>query len=115
MSKLSRPIAIYHEHPHWFRPLFNELDRRGALYERVDATRHRFDIEPDGNEEYSLLFNRMSPSAYLRGHGQGIFYTLNYLAHLEQLGTRVVNGSKAFRVETSKSLQLSLLRSLELP
>src|SRR5262249_51492708 len=115
MPKLKRPIAVYHEHPHWFRPLFNEFDRRGTHYQRVDATRHRFDIEPEGNEENSLLFNRMSPSAYTRGHGQGIFYTLNYLAHLEQLGTRVVNGSQAFRVETSKALQVSLLRSLELP
>jgi hypothetical protein len=115
MPKLKHPIAIYHEHPHWFRPLFIEFDQRGTLYQRVDATSHLFDIEPEGNEEYSLVFNRMSPSAYTRGHGHGIFYTLNYLAHLEQLGTRVVNGSKAFRVETSKTLQLSLLRSLELP
>ena len=34
----------------------------------------------------------MSPSAYLRGRGHSILYTLNYLAHLEQLGVRVVNG-----------------------
>ena len=115
MSKFSRPIAIYHEHPHWFRPLFNELDRRGTPYERVDATRHHFDIEPNGNRKYSLVFNRMSPSAYNRGHGHGIFYTLNYLAHLGRLGTRVVNGEQAFRTEISKSAQLSLLHSLGLP
>src|SRR2546421_9051523 len=115
MSKFSRPIAIYHEHPHWFRPLFNELDRRGTPYERVDATRHHFDIEPNGNRKYSLVFNRMSPSAYNRGHGHGIFYTLNCLAHLERLGTRVVNGEQAFRTEISKSTQLSLLHSLGLP
>src|SRR5256714_2014096 len=115
MSKFSRPIAIYHEHPHWFRPLFNELDRRGTPYERVDATRHHFDIEPNGNRKYSLVFNRMSPSAYNRGHGHGIFYTLNYLAHLGRLGTRVVNGEQAFRTEISKSTQLSLLHSLVLP
>src|SRR6185503_10511295 len=44
-----------------------------------------------------------------------ILYTLNYLAHLEERGVRVVNGLAAFRVETSKALQLSLLRSLGLP
>jgi hypothetical protein len=115
MSKFSRPIAIYHEHPHWFRPLFNEFDKRGTPYERVDATRHHFDIEPNGNRKYSLVFNRMSPSAYNRGNGHGIFYTLNYLAHLERLGTRVVNGEQAFRTEISKSAQLSLLHSLGLP
>jgi hypothetical protein len=48
----------------------------------------------------------------LRGNGQGIFYTLNYLAHLERCGVPVVNGRPAFLVETSKALQLNLLRSL---
>ncbi len=109
-----RPIAIYHEHPDWFRPLFAELDRRGTPYVRVDARHHRYDpTSKDG--QYALVFNRMSPSAYLRGNVQGIFYTLGYLAHLEALGIRVINGSKAFTIETSKALQLSLLESLGLP
>ncbi len=111
MTKLPKPIAIYHEHPHWFRPLFAELDRRRVPYVRIDASRHQYDIaSKDG--DFALLFNRMSPSAWLRGHGQGIFYTLNYLAHLEELGVRVVNGLRAFTIETSKALQLSLLESL---
>jgi hypothetical protein len=115
MAALKRPIGIYYEHPHWFDRLFAELDRRGTSYERVDATRHRFDIEPNGNRGYSLVFNRMSPSAYTRGHGHGIYYTLSYLEHLERLGTRVINGSRGFRHEISKALQLSLLHSLGLP
>jgi glutathione synthase/RimK-type ligase-like ATP-grasp enzyme len=57
----------------------------------------------------------MSASAYLRGHGNAIFYTRQYLRHLERTGMRVVNGSDAFAVETSKALQLSLLASLGLP
>ena len=39
----------------------------------------------------------MSPSAYLRGGVQTMFFTLGYLAHLERLGVPVVNGSKASR------------------
>jgi hypothetical protein len=115
MAALNRPIAIYHEHPHWFERLFAELDRRGTPYERVDATRHRFDIEPNGNRSYSLVFNRMSPSAYTRGHGNGIYYTVSYLEHLERLGVRVINGSRGFRNEISKASQLSVLHSLGLP
>ncbi|MFL6214229.1 MAG: RimK family alpha-L-glutamate ligase [Blastocatellia bacterium] len=109
----TQPIAIYYEHPDWFRALFDELDRRGIAYVRIDASRHRFD--PDEPSEYALFFNRMSASAYTRGHGNAIFYTRNYLAHLEHAGTRVINGSDAFAIETSKALQLSLLKSLNVP
>jgi len=115
MARLERPIAIYYEHPHWFDRLFAELDRRGTSYVRVDATRHHFDFEPNGNRRYSLVFNRMSPSAYTRGNGHGIYYTVSYLEHLERLGTRVINGSRGFRNEISKASQLSLLHSLKLP
>jgi glutathione synthase/RimK-type ligase-like ATP-grasp enzyme len=110
----SRPLAIYYEHPDWFRPLFAELDRRSLPYVTLDATRHSYDPSED-ESPYSVVFNRMSPSAYLRGHGHGIFYTLQYLNHLETLGTRVINGQQAFAVEISKARQLSLLDSLHLP
>jgi len=109
------PIAIYYEHPIWFERVFAELDRRKTHYVKVNAADHHYDPSPNGHEKYSLVFNRMSPSAWNRGRADNIFYTLNYLAHLEQQGTRVVNGSQAFRYETSKALQLSLLQSLGLP
>lgn len=113
---MSKPIGIYYEHPHWFLPLFAELEKRGIPFSRINAAQHHFDpAELNGEAGYSLVFNRMSPSAYRRGHGQAIFYTQYYLAHLEQSGKRVVNGTKAFRYETSKALQLSLLESLGLP
>ena len=107
------PIAIYYEHPDWFRPLFAELDRRGTEYVRLDARRHSYD-PAQAEREYGVLFNRMSPSAHLRSAHPGIFYTLSYLAHLERLGTRIVNGRQAFLMETSKALQLTLLQSLGL-
>jgi hypothetical protein len=114
MPAQQRPIAIYYEHPDWFRPLFAELDRRSTPYIRLDARHHRYDVaSKDG--EFALLFNRMSPSAYTRGNANGIFYTLSYLAHLEEIGARVVNGYHAFTVETSKAIQLSLLEGLGLP
>jgi RimK-like ATP-grasp domain len=115
MSPTSRPIGIYYEHPDWFRPLFAELDRRNTPYRLLDASRHSYDATNGDGSEFGLVFNRMSPSAYLRGRGHSILYTLNYLAHLEQLDVRVVNGLRAFRIETSKALQLSLLKSLGLP
>ena len=110
----SRTLAVYYEHPEWFRPLFAELDRRAVPFVALDATRHSYDPR-DIEIPYPVVFNRMSPSAYLRGHGHGIFYTLQYLNHLENAGTRVINGQKAFAIEISKARQLSLLDSLLLP
>ena len=109
----NRPIAIYYEHPHWFGPLFTELERRGTPHARVHAATHRFD--PADRPPYALVFNRMSPSAWQRGHGHAVFYTHHFLGHLERHGVRVVNGARAFVAETSKALQLSVLDRLGLP
>jgi len=109
-----RPIAIYHEHPDWFRPLFEELKRRAVPYVRLDAANHRY--EPGGlRPPYALLLNRMSPSAWRRGVGHSISYTAQYLDQLERWGVRVVNGTQAFLAEISKARQLALLHALGLP
>ncbi|MGC1089148.1 MAG: hypothetical protein WA894_11970 [Candidatus Acidiferrum sp.] len=108
-----KPIAIYYEQQHWFKPLFEQLGARGANWVKVDARNHQYDIAAH-EREYSLLFNRMSPSAWQRGMGHGIFYTLNYLSHLEEKGVRVVNGSRAFTHEISKALQYTVLETLGL-
>jgi glutathione synthase/RimK-type ligase-like ATP-grasp enzyme len=109
-----RPVAVYHEHPDWFRPLFAEMDRRGVPYVRLDAARHSFDPAEE-RLPYSMVINRMSPSAYLREAGHAILYTSQYLAHLDRLGVRVINGSRAWETEISKARQLSLLEELGLP
>ena len=96
-------LTILYEHPAWFEKLFAELDRREIPYSKVFAPGSSFDpgnTYPPG----SVLFNRMSPSAYKREHGSGIFYTLAYLGDTELKGVRVVNGSKAYRYELSKAL-----------
>jgi hypothetical protein len=111
----TRPIGIYYEQQHWFKPLFAELDRRGTPYVKIDAAEHAYAIEEHPEKRFSLVLNRMSPSAWNREHGDCIFYTLGYLDHLEQRGVRVINGQKAFRTELSKASQLSLLDSLNLP
>ncbi|CAN5606005.1 hypothetical protein BH23GEM1_BH23GEM1_09590 [soil metagenome] len=109
-----QPIAIYHEHPDWFKPLFAALDRRGLPYVRLDASAHFFDPSED-DAPYSLVVNRASPSAYLRGHRQSTFHTLHWLRHLDRIGIPVVNGSKVYGLELSKASQLDLLEELGLP
>jgi hypothetical protein len=109
-----RPIAVLHEHPDWFRPLFTELDARGLPYERLDAAAHSYDPSAE-SVPYSAVFNRASPSAYLRGNGSSIFATLHWLRHLERFDVPVVNNAKAYALELSKANQLDLLASLGLP
>jgi glutathione synthase/RimK-type ligase-like ATP-grasp enzyme len=111
---LHQPLAIYHEHPHWFAPLFAQLEHRGLPYERLDAAAHTFDPS-ELSTPYSLVFNRASPSADLRGHAQSIFYTLHWLRHLVRLGIPVVNGAAVYSLELSKASQLDLLDDLGLP
>jgi hypothetical protein len=115
MSSKPLPIAIYYEQPNWFKPLFAELDRRGLPYVKLLAPEHSYSPAGHPEREYSLVFNRMSPSAWNRDHGDQIFYTTCFLEHLEQRGVRVINGLKAFRSELSKAGQLSLMEDLGLP
>ncbi len=106
-------LGVLYEHPEWFVPLFAELDRRGLPHDRVDVSAHRFD--PAVREiSWTLVLNRMSPSAYLRGHGQAIAYTREFLCYLAANGVDVVNGADAFALETSKVSQLLLLQRLRL-
>ena len=119
MSHAPRPshdrcLAIYYEHPEWFTPLFAELDRREIAYDRLLAHKSYFD-PADRHPRYALVVNRMSPSAYIRGHTQAMFYTLHYLAFLKEIGANVLNGYDAYVYEFSKARQLGLLHRLGLP
>ena len=114
MAHVEPTLGIYYEHPDWYRPLFDELNRRGVAFDALQAHSHRYD-PAERTTPYDVVFNRMSPSAYIRGGGHLTFYTSHYLAHLERLGVRVINGTAAWRTEISKAYQLSLLESLGLP
>jgi len=114
VPQTKKPLGIYYEHPDWYRPLFQELERRGVAFDALHADEHRFDPS-EAAAPYAVLFNRMSPSAYTRGRAHLTFYTLQYLAHLVRLGVRVINGYDAWRTEISKAYQLTLLERLALP
>jgi hypothetical protein len=107
------PVGILYEHPLWFEPLFAELDRRGVPYEKLHAERLVFD--PSVREvRHAVLLNRMSPSAWTRGHANAIFHTLHYLAQLDEAGANVINGHRAYQVELSKARQCALFAQLGL-
>jgi len=104
-------IAILHEHPQWNAPLFAELDRRDVDWVSIDASIGDFDPSVVG--AWSVLFNRMSPSAWTRGHVAAMFQTPDFLRNVESAGIPVINGSLSFDYELSKQRQLDLFRQLD--
>jgi hypothetical protein len=103
-------LAIFHEHPTWFQPLFAALDRRGLDWTAIQARDHVFDAGP-GAPPAPLIFNRIGMSAFLRETEHPIFYARTLFDHWEGQGARVINGA-ALDVDTSKGRQISLIRRL---
>lgn len=106
-----RPIGILYENEAWLEPLFAALDQAGLPFERVFANEQSFDPAARA-PDWSLALNKVSPSSYVRGHLPSIAFARQFLPFLEERGVPVVNGSEAFRLETSKALQLLLLDRL---
>lgn len=113
-------LVVHYEHPDWFRPLFNALDRRGIAYARRHSDTNVFNPGETRDEATAALggdviFNRMSPSAWKRGRPGAIAETTQLLRHWDLLELPLINGVRAFAYETSKALQISLLSRLGLP
>ena len=103
-------LAVFYEHPTWQQPLFDALDKRGIDYLAYDVKSAAFNLTED--IQASTIFNQVSPSAYVRGNGHAVPFTLALLDHLESTGARVINGACTFRLELDKIAQIRLMRDL---
>lgn len=101
-------IAVLHEHPKWNEPLFAELSRRGLDWTSIDAS--LVDFDPTAVGQWDVLVNRMSPSAWTRGHMTAMLETREFLTTVESAGVPVINGSASYEFELSKRKQLDLFR-----
>ena len=106
-------LAVYYEHPEWFKPLFAALDRRGVDWAPLTIQDHIFD-PADAALPAPVIFNRLAMSSFMRQDEHAIFYTQAALAHWAHFGARVINGSAALSIDTSKARQLSLFKALGL-
>ncbi len=106
-------LGVYYEHPAWFEPLFAALDRRGVDWVRIPVQDHCFD---PANPELPapVILNRLAMSSFLRQDEHAIFYSQAVLAHWAHFGARVINGSAALAIDTSKARQHSLFSALGL-
>jgi hypothetical protein len=103
-------LVVLFEHPEWQKPLFSALERRGVRFGKCDLKKAAFD--PDSVPEAPLYFNQASPSAYVRGNTRAVPFCLSLMRSLELGGARVINGSRAFSLELSKSAQAALMQRL---
>src|SRR5437868_5621070 len=106
-------LVILFEHPEWQKPLFAALDRRGIRYASFDLKQAAFD--PDAVPAAKLYFNQASPSAYVRGNTRAVPLALSLMRSLETAGAHVLNGSRAFALELSKTAQAALMKQLGIP
>ena len=103
-------LVVLFEHPEWQKPLFAALERRRVRFAAFDLKRAAFD--PGRVPGARLYFNQASPSAYVRGNTRAVPLVLALMRSLELGGARVLNGSRAFALEISKSAQAALMQSL---
>ena len=103
-------LVVLFEHPEWQKPLFSALTRRAVRFGAFDLTRGAFD--PDRLPDAPVYFNQASPSAYVRGNTRAVPLALSLMRSLELGGARVLNGSRAFSLELSKTAQAALMHRL---
>jgi glutathione synthase/RimK-type ligase-like ATP-grasp enzyme len=109
---MAHDLVVLFEHPEWQKPLFAALKGRGVGFGSYDLKQGAFD--PTALPEAPLYFNQASPSAYVRGNTRAVPLALALMRSLEVGGARVLNGSRAFSLELSKSAQVALMQRLEI-
>ena len=104
-------LAILYEHPQWFEPLFQALERRGVAFTRLPFGGHSFDPENRALPA-PVILSRLAMSSFLRESQHPIFYAESLLDHWARAGARVLNGADVVALDSSKARQLSLISAL---
>ena len=102
-------IHVIHENDAWVEPLRAAFAERGLPYEEWFLSEGLVDLSaapPEG-----VFYNRMSASSHTRGHRYAPELTGAVLRWLESHGRRVVNDSRALRLEISKVEQYRALEA----
>jgi hypothetical protein len=109
MERETPKIHVIHENDAWVEPLRAAFDEVSLPYAEWFLSEGEFDLSaapPQG-----VFYNRMSASSHTRGHRYAPELTAGVLAWLESHGRRVVNDSRALRLEISKIAQYEALRA----
>ncbi|NUK30015.1 alpha-L-glutamate ligase [Parageobacillus sp. VR-IP] len=102
-------IYIIHENSEWTVHLTRRLDELGLPYEEWFLDKGMVDLSTTPPE--GVFYSRMSASSHTRAHRFAPELTEAVLAWLERHGRRVLNGSRALRLEVSKVNQYMALNA----
>ena len=100
-------IHVIHENDAWVVPLRAAFEALALPYEEWFIDRGLVDLSAPPPE--GVFYNRMSASSHTRGHRYAPELTASVLAWLESHGRRVINDTRALRLEISKVAQYTAL------
>jgi glutathione synthase/RimK-type ligase-like ATP-grasp enzyme len=101
-------IHIIHENSAWTDHLIKRMDELGLDYEEWFLDKGMVDLTsapPEG-----IFYNRISASSHTRDHRYAPELTESVLAWLELHGRKLLNGTRAIRLEVSKVNQYTALK-----
>ena len=96
-------VYVIHENDAWVEPLSAAFAELSVPYEEWFLDEGVLDFS--GEPPEGVFYNRMSASSHTRDHRYAAEYTSCVLPWLELYGRRVVNGSRALRLEINKIAQ----------
>ncbi|RIW27801.1 alpha-L-glutamate ligase [Bacillus salacetis] len=96
-------IYVIHENSEWTVHLTKRFEELGLPYEEWHLSEGTLDLSKE--PPAGIFYSRMSASSHTRGHRFAAEYTGQVLAWLEAHGRKVVNGSRALKLEVSKVKQ----------
>jgi hypothetical protein len=109
MENATPKIHVIHENDAWVEPLRAAFDELDLPYEEWHLDEGVIDLA--SSPPQGVFYNRMSASSHTRGHRYAPELTGAVLAWLESHRRRVVNDSRALRLEISKVAQYEALRA----
>ena len=102
-------IYVIHENDVWVEPLRAAFAELELPYEEWFLSEGKLDLAE--TPPRGVFYNRMSASSHTRGHRYAPELTACVLAWLERHGRRVINDSRALKLEISKVAQYAALET----
>ena len=107
-----KKIYVIHENSEWTNHLTSRLDELQLPYEEWFLDEGIVDLSSEPPE--GIFYNRISASSHTRNHRYAPELTESVLSWLENHNRRILNGSRALRLEVSKVNQYMALNASQI-